>query len=86
MKTLIISTIAAAAIALSAGTAFASGNSSDYGYDIMLQSLNQPHKAPSSERQFLSSGPADDGSASEPGVFTGYGAGPGSPGHRDSSH
>ena len=85
MKTLILSTIAAAAIALSAGTALASGNSSDYGYDIMLQSLNQPHQAPSGERQFLSSGPTYDGST-EQGVFTGFGAGPGSPGHRDSSH
>ena len=42
MKTLILSTIAATAIALSAGTALASGNSSDYGYDILLQSLNSP--------------------------------------------
>ena len=86
MKTLILSTIAAAAIALSAGTALASENSSDNGFEIYRQSLNLSHKAPSGERQFLSSGPADDGSASEPGVFTGFGAGPGSPGHRDSSH
>ena len=86
MKTLILSTVAAAAIALSAGTALASGNSSDYGYDVVRHSMNHPHRAPSSERQFLSSGPADDYSASEPGVFAGWGAGPGSPGHRDSSH
>ena len=85
MKTLILSTIAAAAIALSAGTALASENSSDNGFEIYRQSLNVPHKAPSGERQFLSSGPSYDGST-EQGVFTGFGAGPGSPGHRDSSH
>ena len=84
MKTLILSTVAAAVIALSAGAALADPQT-DHGFDIMLLSQNQPHKAPSSERQFLSSGPTYNGST-EQGVFTGFGAGPGSPGHRDSSH
>ena len=48
----------------------ASENSPDNGFEIYRQSLSQPHKAPSGdERQFLSSGPTYDGSASEPDVF-----------------
>ena len=49
MKTLILSTIAAAAIALSAGTALAN-DSNDNGFVIYLQSQHQP--AP--QRSFLS--------------------------------
>jgi len=50
MKTLLLSTIAAAAIALSAGTALASENSSDNGFAVYLQSQ---HQAPA-QRSFLS--------------------------------
>jgi hypothetical protein len=78
MKTLILSTIAAAAIALSAGTALASENSSDNGFEIYRQSLNLPHKAPAPARQFLTTDTGYQGD------YTG--AGYGSPGHRDSSH
>ena len=75
MKTLMFSTIAAAVIALSAGTAFAGPNSTDNGFQIYLESLTQPHrvpasvphrvlvsvpaKAPAAERQFLA-GPRGD--------------------------
>jgi len=83
MKTLILSTIAAAAIALSAGTALASENSSDNGFAVYQESVN---KAPAPTRQFLSSDAGYDISGDDQGVFTGYGAGAGSPGHRDSSH
>ena len=108
VKTLILSTIAAAAIALSAGSAFAGpttdGNDPDF-YAIQrglpyagAQGLVMPgrqtampknpvaHRVFLRGRQFLSSGPAYDTAGDEQGVFTGYGAGPGSPGHRDSSH
>ena len=50
MKTLILSTIAAAAIALSAGTALASSTSHDDGFEVFLQSQG---KAPAA-RSFLS--------------------------------
>ena len=49
MKTLILSTIAAAAIALSAGTALAK-DSNDNGFVIYLQSQHQP----AAQRSFLS--------------------------------
>ena len=49
MKTLILSTIAAAALALSAGTALAN-NSTDNGFAVYLQSQ---HQAPA-QRSFLS--------------------------------
>ena len=75
MKTLILSTIAAAAIALSAGTALASENSSDNGFAVYLESVN---KAPAPARQFLTTDTGYQGD------YTG--AGHGSPGHRDSSH
>jgi hypothetical protein len=75
MKTLILSTIAAAAIALSAGTALASENSSDNGFAVYLESVN---KAPAPARQFLTTDTGYQGD------YTG--AGYGSPGHRDSSH
>jgi len=76
MKTLILSTIAAAAIALSVGTALASENSSDNGFAVYLESVN---KAPAPARQFLTTDTGYD-----QGDYTG--AGYGSPGHRDSSH
>ena len=80
MKTLILSTIAAAAIALSAGTALASENSPDNGFAIYLESvLESVTKAPAPARQFLSNDAGYD-----QGDYTG--AGYGSPGHRDSSH
>ena len=72
MKTLILSTIAAAAIALSAGTALASENSSDNGFAVYLESVN---KAPAPARQFLKT----DGGYQ--GDYTGTESG-----HRDSSH
>jgi hypothetical protein len=75
MKTLILSTVAAAAIALSAGTALASENSSDNGFAVYLESVN---KAPAPARQFLTTDTGYQGD------YTG--AGYGSPGHRDSSH
>jgi len=75
MKTLILSTIAAAAIALSAGTALASENSSDNGFAVYLESVN---KAPAPARQFLTTDTGYQGD------YTGGGYG--SPGHRDSSH
>jgi len=50
MKTFILSTLAAAALALSAGSAFASRDSDDHGFDIYLQSVE---KAPAAQRQFL---------------------------------
>ena len=55
MKTLILSTVAAVALALSAGTALASSNSSDNGFAVYRESVNA---APAADRQFLSS-PAD---------------------------
>ena len=75
MKALILSTVAAAAIALSAGTALASENSSDNGFAVYLESVN---KAPAPARQFLTTDTGYQGD------YTG--AGYGSPGHRDSSH
>ena len=63
MKTLILSTIAAAALALSAGTALASSNSSDNGFEIYRQSQSQAHNAPTTNRQFLS-GWGDNGANS----------------------
>ena len=75
MKTLILSTVAAAALALSAGTALASQNSSDNGFAVYLESVN---KAPAPARQFLTTDTGYQGD------YTG--AGYGSPGHRDSSH
>ena len=75
MKTLVLSTIAAAAIALSAGTALASENSSDNGFAVYQESVN---KAPAPARQFLTTDTGYQGD------YTG--AGYGSPGHRDSSH
>jgi len=72
MKTLILSTIAAAAIALSAGTALASQNSSDNGFAVYQESLA---KAPIAERQFLKT------EGGYQGDYTAYGSG-----HRDSSH
>ena len=50
MKTLILSTLAAVALALSAGTALAN-NSNDNGFAIYLQSQG---KAPASQASFLS--------------------------------
>ena len=52
MKTFILSTIAAAALALSAGTALASSNSSDNGFAVYQESLQN---TPAADRQFLSS-------------------------------
>ena len=73
MKTLILSTIAAAAIALSAGTALASENSSDNGFAVYLESVN---KAPTTaDRQFLKT------EGGYQGDYTGTESG-----HRDSSH
>ena len=72
MKTLILSTVAAAALALSAGTALASSNSSDNGFAVYQESLA---KAPIAERQYLTN---DGGSQ---GDYTGTESG-----HRDSSH
>jgi hypothetical protein len=57
MKTLILSTVTAAVIALSASTAFASGGHTDQGADIMLQSQGEKYATPgnrTSDRQFLS--------------------------------
>jgi hypothetical protein len=51
MKTLIISTLTAAALALSAGTALASDRSPDNGFAIYLQDQG---KAPVADRSFLS--------------------------------
>ena len=73
MKTLILSTVAAAALALSAGTALASSNSSDNGFAVYQESLA---KAPIAERQFLQTDTGYD-----QGDYTAYGSG-----HRDSSH
>ena len=73
MKTLILSTVAAAALALSAGTALASSNSSDNGFAVYLESVN---KAPTTERQYLTNDAGYD-----QGDYTAYGSG-----HRDSSH
>ena len=70
MKTLILSTVAAAALALSAGTALASQNSSDNGFAVYQESLA---KAPIVARQYLTT----DGQ----GDYTGTESG-----HRDSSH
>ena len=61
MKTLTLSTFAAAVIALSAGTALASSNSTDNGFQIMLESLKQQDKAPTAERQFLSAQGSEQG-------------------------
>ena len=72
MKTLILSTIAAAAIALSAGTALASENSSDNGFAVYQESLA---KAPTADRQFLKT------EGGYQGDYTGTESG-----HRDSSH
>ena len=72
MKTLILSTIAAAVIALSAGTALASENSSDNGFAVYLESVN---KAPTADRQFLTTDTGYQGD------YTGTESG-----HRDSSH
>ena len=71
MKTLILSTVAAAALALSAGTALASQNSSDNGFAVYQESLA---KAPAPARQYLTT----DGYQ---GDYTGTESG-----HRDSSH
>ena len=49
MKTLILSTLAAATLAFSAGTALASSNSPDNGFAVYLESVN---KAPVA-RSFL---------------------------------
>ena len=70
MKTLILSTVAAAAIALSAGTALASENSSDNGFAVYLESVN---KAPTTDRQYLTTEGQGDYTGTESG-------------HRDSSH
>ena len=59
MKTIILSTVAAAAIALSTGTALAD-QQTDHGFDIMLQSQN-------SNRQFLSAQSAYDQGVSDNG-------------------
>jgi len=72
MKTLILSTVAAAALALSAGTALASQNSSDNGFAVYLESVN---KAPTADRQFLQTDTGYQGD------YTGTESG-----HRDSSH
>ena len=72
MKTLILSTLAAAAIALSAGTALASQNSPDNGFAVYLESVN---KAPAPARQFLTTDTGYQGN------YTGTESG-----HRDSSH
>jgi len=64
------STIAAAAIALSAGTALASENSSDNGFAVYLESVN---KAPTTDRQYLTTEGQGDYTGTESG-------------HRDSSH
>jgi len=61
MKTLTLSTFAAVAIALSAGTAFAGPNSTDNGFQIMAESLRKTDKAPQTERQFLSAQGTDQG-------------------------
>ena len=70
MKTLILSTVAAAALALSAGTALASSNSSDNGFAVYLESVN---KAPTTDRQYLTTEGQGDYTGTESG-------------HRDSSH
>ena len=66
MKTLILSTVAAAVIALSAGAALADPQT-DHGFDIMLQSQNQPHQPQNSDRQFLSGQSAYDQGVSDNG-------------------
>ena len=49
MKTLILATVAAAAIALSAGTALA-GAPTDHGQDVLLQSLGVKYAKPANQR------------------------------------
>ena len=66
MKTLILSTVAAAVIALSAGAVLADPQT-DHGVDIMLQSLNQPQQPQHSNRQFLSGQSAYDQGVSDNG-------------------
>ena len=82
MKTLILSTIAAVALALSAGTALASSNSADNGFEIYRQSQSQAHSAPTTDRQFLS-GWGDNGTYSYDDQDT---AGHGSPQASSSPH
>ena len=49
MKTFILSTVAAAVVALSAGTAVA-GGPTDHGADVMLQSLGVKYAKPANQR------------------------------------
>ena len=54
MKTLILATMTAAAIALSAGSAIASPNSSDKGFDIYRHSIDRAAPPSVIVRHFLS--------------------------------
>jgi hypothetical protein len=69
MKTIIISTIAAAAIALSCGTALASSDSPDKGFDIYRHSISRGPHASVMVRHFLTGyAPARHRGAYEQGI------------------